>query len=363
MKRVCRCLAVFALPICFPQSGSAAEPPSYLTYDNTPLGTVAKPLILRTYMPDPGLADDVFPNHGKGYPAKNYNPGAGKDVEGERKPVMGIPAAVGVNHGAALSYCFDTTECRLMYAWQGGFLDMYPYWGDRARGHRQSFIYVPRLVGNLFYRATGKHPLQFDGKSISELGEPDFRGYQLAKHIPEFSFAMGEAMVTYRVEPTDDALSLKLKISCSHTEAAMAFREAGGKVHTADRKGGSQYLAVTIKGTNLQTLQGFPRNLDVKKADPTSGKRLYLAYGCMACHSLDGSKSHGPTLGGLFDRERELEGGDKMVADEAYLLESIRNPNAKIAKGFPPSYMPPYQLKDIEYQALVAFIKSLTQPE
>jgi len=55
--------------------------------------------------------------------------------------------------------------------------------------------------------------------------------------------------------------------------------------------------------------------------------------------------------------------GDPVTADEAYLMESIKDPNAKIAKGFPPNYMPPYQLKEIEYQALVAFIKSLNQPE
>ena len=39
-----------------------AEPPTYLTFDNTPLGTLEQPLILRTYMPDPGLADEVFSN-------------------------------------------------------------------------------------------------------------------------------------------------------------------------------------------------------------------------------------------------------------------------------------------------------------
>ena len=55
-----------------------------VSYDVHPGGTVAKPLILRTYVPDPGLEDAVLGNHGKGAPASKYSPGAGKDVSGDR---------------------------------------------------------------------------------------------------------------------------------------------------------------------------------------------------------------------------------------------------------------------------------------
>jgi cytochrome c oxidase subunit 2 len=50
------------------------------------------------------------------------------------------------------------------------------------------------------------------------------------------------------------------------------------------------------------------------------------------------------------------------VADEAYLRESILNPNAKIVAGFPsPSSMPTYQGQITEEQVLqlVAYLKSL----
>ena len=46
------------------------------------------------------------------------------DRPGIVDPTIGIPAALGVNFGDQLSYCWDTTECRLLYAWNGGFLDM-----------------------------------------------------------------------------------------------------------------------------------------------------------------------------------------------------------------------------------------------
>jgi hypothetical protein len=51
-------------------------------------------------------------------------------------------------------------------------------------------------------------------------------------------------------------------------------------------------------------------------------------------------------------------------ADEAYLRESIMTPNAKIAQNFPPNFMPPYaNLKPLEVDSLVLYIKSLKQPE
>ena len=52
-----------------------------------------------------------------------------------------------------------------------------------------------------------------------------------------------------------------------------------------------------------------------------------------------------------------------VTADDDYILESIRTPNAKTVDGFPPNYMPPYVLKDLEYQSLVLYIQSLAKGE
>jgi len=48
-----------------------------------------------------------------------------------------------------------------------------------------------------------------------------------------------------------------------------------------------------------------------------------------------------------------------VTADEAYLLESIREPNAKIVKGFTRGAMPLVSLTDYEIISLVAYIKSV----
>ena len=79
---------------------------------------------------------------------------------------------------------------------------------------------------------------------------------------------------------------------------------------------------------------------------------------CGACHSINGAAGIGPTWRGLFGEEVELEDGTIVIADEAYLFESIKNPKAKIVKGFPPT-MPVFPFTDEEIQHIIAYIKTL----
>ena len=155
-----------------------------ITYNNLPLGSEKEPLIFRSYLPDPGLAEDYFKNHGKGEKSPKYNVGTGKDVKGDYPAIKGLPAAIGVNNGPALSFAFDTVECRIAYAWQGGFLDMYPYWGDAERGNRLSHNYVPHLVGILFYQADSLSEIYVKGKRLTELPDPKYIGYDIKDNIP-----------------------------------------------------------------------------------------------------------------------------------------------------------------------------------
>ncbi|NBB87436.1 MAG: cytochrome c oxidase subunit II [Bacteroidetes bacterium] len=90
---------------------------------------------------------------------------------------------------------------------------------------------------------------------------------------------------------------------------------------------------------------------------PELGERLYTQQSCNQCHSLDGSRKVGPSFQGLYDNERPLASGETVVADDNYLRESIIEPNAKIAEGYPAA-MPSYaRLSEREVNALVAFIK------
>ncbi|MCA1962523.1 MAG: c-type cytochrome [Prosthecobacter sp.] len=104
-------------------------------------------------------------------------------------------------------------------------------------------------------------------------------------------------------------------------------------------------------------------------AKPTAeeGARLYQMFGCMACHSTDGSTvgKVGPSWKGLYGSEREIAKGmkGKVKADAAYLRESILNPGAKVVKGFEKfdTGMPIYAgiLNDSQIDSLILYIETL----
>ena len=89
------------------------------------------------------------------------------------------------------------------------------------------------------------------------------------------------------------------------------------------------------------------------------GQALVAANGCAACHSINGAAGIGPTWFSLFEHEVELVDGSIIVADEAYLTESIKAPQAKIVHGFENQLMPTYSFADEQIADIVAYIKTL----
>ncbi len=89
------------------------------------------------------------------------------------------------------------------------------------------------------------------------------------------------------------------------------------------------------------------------------GKALFESKGCVACHTVDGSASVGPTMKGLYKHETEMDDGSRIMSDEAHIAEEIRQPNKHVVKGFPP-VMPEVPLTDAEVNELVEYIKTLS---
>ena len=93
------------------------------------------------------------------------------------------------------------------------------------------------------------------------------------------------------------------------------------------------------------------------------GEGLYSTLGCQGCHSIDGSASSGPTFKGLFGSMVELTNGQKVKADEQYLLDSIVDPDKQIVKGYQPGVMasavPKGSVPEDQAQQLVDYIKTL----
>src|SRR5262249_27100776 len=82
--------------------------------------------------------------------------------------------------------------------------------------------------------------------------------------------------------------------------------------------------------------------------------------GCLRCHTVDGAPHVGPTFAGLFGSRVPLTTGETVIADEAYLTESMMDPERKIHMGFAP-VMPSYRgvLLAPDLAAIVAYLRAL----
>ena len=90
------------------------------------------------------------------------------------------------------------------------------------------------------------------------------------------------------------------------------------------------------------------------------GRKVYTEKGCNACHSLNGARLVGPSFLNLFGREEKMADGSTVKVDDAYIQESIYEPNKKIVEGYVPNLMPNFsgQIDDSQMSGLIAFIRS-----
>lgn len=133
---------------------------------------------------------------------------------------------------------------------------------------------------------------------------------------------------------------------------------------------GSGMPANLVKGQDAEDVAAYVAKCAASKdktacpgtaATGAGGKGLYASLGCQSCHSLDGSKSSGPTFKGLFGSKITLTNGQTVTTDEQYLLESILDPDKQIVAGYQPGVMSAVvtkgQVSKVDAKALVDFIK------
>lgn len=98
--------------------------------------------------------------------------------------------------------------------------------------------------------------------------------------------------------------------------------------------------------------------------EPTSlvrlGENVAAEEGCMRCHTSNGTPHIGPTWAGLYMAKVPVEGGGTVIADDAYLTESMMDPLAKLHRGYQP-VMPSYlgRLRPTDVAAILEYIRSL----
>jgi len=91
----------------------------------------------------------------------------------------------------------------------------------------------------------------------------------------------------------------------------------------------------------------------------SAGGKLFADLACNTCHRPD-TQGRGPALQGLFGKTVELQSGESVRVDEAYLRESILTPASRLTAGFQP-IMPAYQglVTEEGLLELIEYVKSL----
>ena len=119
----------------------------------------------------------------------------------------------------------------------------------------------------------------------------------------------------------------------------------GGFVYVMEQRDFDNWLSGSVSG---QTPVEQGRDLFQNK------------LGCASCHA-GGPQQRGAPLEGIFGHEVALVGGQKVIANEDYIRNSILNPSSQIVEGYQP-IMPTFkgQVTEEQLVALVAYIKSLS---
>ena len=141
------------------------------------------------------------------------------------------PAAIAVALDATNSLCWDAGECRLRYAWTGGFIDGFPYW----RGNGSS---VAAVVGTVKY-TEAKSP-------FGDVKDMKFIGYTMKDKLPIFRYQTGTQMVTEQFTPLKEGTGFQRTFTVTPTPdkpLTMEFTAQSGVTITSDKG--------TMDGTKL----------------------------------------------------------------------------------------------------------------
>ena len=93
-------------------------------------------------------------------------------------------------------------------------------------------------------------------------------------------------------------------------------------------------------------------------ASVAAGQKIYNSV-CVACHTLTGLRTVGPSFKGLWGKEEEMDDGRKIVVNEDYIKTSILEPNKDVVKSYTKGLMPAQKLSETEIQSFILFLKTV----
>jgi len=133
--------------------------------------------------------------------------------------------------------------------------------------------------------------------------------------------------------------------------------------HYTGHQGGTRTVTVTVGGATTATTAAAPTTTAATTtaaaaAPSANGKAIFISSGCGACHTFKAagtSAKVGPDLDTAPAKDAKAAG----MALDAFVKQSIVDPNAFIAPGFPKGVMPATfgsSLGAAKIDALVAYI-------
>jgi cytochrome c oxidase subunit 2 len=168
--------------------------------------------------------------------------------------------------------------------------------------------------------------------------------------VPEFRIKQDIVpgrVTEYRITPTLLSGDQPFKVRCAELcGASHAYMLANVRVVTQD-----DFDAwVTVKQEEAAAAAQTPEG---------RGESLAVQNGCQGCHTADGAAGTGPTWFNLYGRQEQLADGSTISVDDAYIHESILDPQAKLVAGFESVFMPAYDFSDEQIADIIAYIKTL----
>ena len=101
--------------------------------------------------------------------------------------------------------------------------------------------------------------------------------------------------------------------------------------------------------------EGLPVELTPVAAE---GRQIANSSGCASCHGKNGQGVTAPTWQGLYGEPVPLDDGTTVIADDAYLYDSIVDPQNQIVEDYTIK-MPQNDLSDEQIEKVILYIREL----
>ncbi len=160
-----------------------------------------------------------------GYRVADLGAGAeAKPVPGKEAIVIrwdmpeSTPAAIAVGLPGKLSYCFDAGRSQVLYAWQGGFVDLTDTLLKKTDKNRMTP--TAALVGDIIYRSK-EFPIRVSDRE--RIPQRKFKGYRLVGGVPEFHYQVDGIDVYEKLSPLADGKAILREVTFSRVDGPVWF--------------------------------------------------------------------------------------------------------------------------------------------